>query len=671
MKKCLLAALLGALSTTPAQALDYDHLFVFGDSLSDAGAYVGRPDAGAGQRFTTDPGPVWVETLGAGFGVPVVANNPTNPNTSPNGNDYAQGGARVEDTHGIGQTPSPLSAQPITTQIQTYLSAHPRAPGNALYIVWGGANDVFAQAAAAAGGLPQDQVGANIQAAAGRLNEQIQLLAATGARTLIVPTLPDIGQTPATILTAIQTVGAGNPNLATALGAATLALRAPGTTLAEQQATKASAMATAAGLLGVPVEVLRGAAAQVGGGFTQLSDGFNRALQFELSRGTANVVTLDMTSFITEAIADPASFGFTNVTGQACNTPSSLPCTTAELAAPGAEHAFLFADSVHPTTGGQDAIAAYARSVLEAPGLISTLPQAAYSMGRGFLQGLQTQIDLTDDAPIGAWSPFAVAGYQSSDLEDGSVGAWDADSDSETIGGAYRMDANWTYGLALSRLASDTSWGDRGGFDYRGVYGTVFAHYRDPRYFADLIGSFGNGNYDNIRRHVGFGVDPSGDTDGTHFLIAANAGLTLWNDGEGLAVGPLFGLVYQNVSVNGYDEDRATGLRYSDQSIEMLNGELGLFVDYQASARLKIRGALVREQSLADDSSDLNARPVTLSSNGFTLPGVPADDGLWRIGLSAGFAISKSVSATLDYSYRDGDSLGATHVFNLGLRVSL
>ncbi len=661
----------GVLFSAPLFAADFDQLYIFGDSLTDAGAYVGRPDAGAGQRFTTDPGPTWVESLGAHFGVPVTANNPANPNTSASGNDFAQGGARVEDPQGIGQSASPLAAQPITTQVRTYFSAHPRGESDALYIVWGGANDVFAQSAAAGAGVPPDQISANLQAAAEKLNEQIQLLSQAGAGAIIVPTLPDIGQTPAAVMSAIQVVGNGNANLPTALGAATLALRAPATTPTEQQAVRDNAIATAAGVLGVPVEALAGAVAQVGGGFSQLSDGFNRALQFNLSRGTANVITLDMQGFFAEAIANPAAFGFGNVTGVACNTPSSLNCTSADLAAPGVDQSFLFADAVHPTTAGHARIMAYALSVLEAPGLISSLPQAPLSMGRGFLQGLQTQIDLAGDSRVGAWAPFAIAGFQSSDFTgDNGIGDWDVDSDTQTIGGAYRMDENWTYGLALSRLASDTSWGDRGGFDYRGVYGTVFTHYRNDDYFADLIGSFGSGSYDNVRRRTGFGVDPSGDTDGTHLLIAATGGVALWRN-DALSIGPLFGLVYQEVDVDGYAEDNATGLRYSNQSIESLNAELGVFARFRLSSRMLLNASLVREQSLSDDTGSLSVRPVNLPDNGFELPGVEADSGLWRLGLSAGFSINKDVSATLDYFYRDGDDLVATHVLNLGIRISL
>jgi len=671
VKQRVLSMCLGVLFGTPLMAADFNQLYIFGDSLTDAGAYVGRPDAGAGQRFTTDPGPVWVESLGAHFGVPVTANNPTNPNTSANGNDYAQGGARVADPQGVGQTPSPLAAQPITTQIQTYFSTHPRGEPDALYIVWGGANDVFAQSVAAGAGVPPEQISANIQTAAAKLNEQIQLLGQSGARYIVVPTLPDIGQTPASVMGVIQVVGNGNANLATALGTATLALRAPATTPAEQQAVRDNAIATAAGVLGVPTEVLAGAVAQVGGGFSQLSDGFDRALRFNLSRGTANAITLDMQGFFASAIANPAAFGFRNVTGVACNTPSSLNCTRADLAAPGADQAFLFADAVHPGTAGHASIMAYALSVLEAPGLISSLPQAPLSMGRGFLQGLQTHIDLASESRVGAWTPFVVAGLQSSDFDasDGIAG-WDADSDIQTIGGAYRMDANWTYGLALSRLASDASWGDRGGFDYRGIYATVFTHYRNDGYFADLIGSYGRGGYDNIRRHTGFGIDPSGDTDGTHLLIAATGGLALWHN-DALSIGPLFGLVYQEVDVDAYAEDSVTGLRYSNQSIESLNAELGVFARFRLNSRMSLNASLVREQSLSDATRGLSARPVNLPDNGFELPGVEADSGLWRLGLSAGFSITRDVSATLDYSYRDGDDRVATHVLNLGVRISL
>ena len=228
MRKLIILWLVILLTSSTAFA-GFDQLYIFGDSLSDSGAYEGNADAAGGQRFTTDPGLVWVENLGLIWGVPVTANNPNNLNTDPDGNNYAQGGAQVSSPIGIGSTPSPQNADPIIDQLQTYLGGHTTADSNALYIVWGGANDIFFNAQLAAAGTPPDEITSNLFTSALELKGVIQTLAQHGAQVILMPLLPDIGQSPATILTAIQTVGNGNANLDAALGAAALALAAPAT----------------------------------------------------------------------------------------------------------------------------------------------------------------------------------------------------------------------------------------------------------------------------------------------------------------------------------------------------------------------------------------------------------------------------------------------------------
>ena len=66
----LVTAALGAIAA-PAQAAQFTGVYIFGDSLSDAGYY--RPGlaallgsqaaANAVGRFTTNPGPVWSELV--------------------------------------------------------------------------------------------------------------------------------------------------------------------------------------------------------------------------------------------------------------------------------------------------------------------------------------------------------------------------------------------------------------------------------------------------------------------------------------------------------------------------------------------------------------------------------------------------------------------------------
>src|SRR3546814_4594273 len=104
----------------------------------------------------TNPGLVWSEYLAQYYGT----------DASPNGNgqsgdNYAAGGARVgvDTVGGLGPIPS------LATQMNNYLAANGgRADPDALYSVWGGANDVFAvvsdpaQAQAIIGGAVTAQV---------------------------------------------------------------------------------------------------------------------------------------------------------------------------------------------------------------------------------------------------------------------------------------------------------------------------------------------------------------------------------------------------------------------------------------------------------------------------------------------------------------------------------
>ncbi|MGZ5048181.1 MAG: hypothetical protein ACXWF0_13130, partial [Usitatibacter sp.] len=110
MKKRVLPALLlsmfaGAMApSASAQLAHFSGVYSFGDSLSDAGYYrpfllsLGIPPATVAQlgRFTTNPGPVFTESLSNFYG---VTPGPSNAN---GGNIFAQGGARVAD-------PSPLT----------------------------------------------------------------------------------------------------------------------------------------------------------------------------------------------------------------------------------------------------------------------------------------------------------------------------------------------------------------------------------------------------------------------------------------------------------------------------------------------------------------------------------------------------------------------------------
>ncbi|MFT6268045.1 MAG: phospholipase/lecithinase/hemolysin [Alphaproteobacteria bacterium] len=140
-------------------------LYVFGDSLSDSGAFthlapaVCPPEPYAGCRFSN--GPVWAELLAADLGVSADS-------AYGGGTNYAIGGQRTEQVLGF--------------QIPTFLaSTAGEADTDALYVIWAGGNDF----------LQNDPVGTYSPFdAADNIIASILTLSAAGATDFLIPNLP-------------------------------------------------------------------------------------------------------------------------------------------------------------------------------------------------------------------------------------------------------------------------------------------------------------------------------------------------------------------------------------------------------------------------------------------------------------------------------------------------
>ena len=137
----------------------FQQLVVMGDSLSDMG------NAG---RFSN--GPVWVEQLAEALNLPLKA-------SQHGGQNFAVGGARIQ-----------VGPQSLQAQLDQHLK-QARPSGRTLYIVWGGANDIFAA-------MGQPDAHSELNAAALSLKHVLAELIAYGASHLLVPNVPDVGITP-------------------------------------------------------------------------------------------------------------------------------------------------------------------------------------------------------------------------------------------------------------------------------------------------------------------------------------------------------------------------------------------------------------------------------------------------------------------------------------------
>jgi len=128
----------------------------FGDSLTDVGTYrVGGIAQVGGGKFTTNPGPVWAETIGLLFNARVTPFRQGFGGTSQivGGTGFAMGGSRVSQQPGIDCGPDPQTGActqaltiPVAQQIGDYLGANgDRFTRNQLVFVFAGANDIFFQ----------------------------------------------------------------------------------------------------------------------------------------------------------------------------------------------------------------------------------------------------------------------------------------------------------------------------------------------------------------------------------------------------------------------------------------------------------------------------------------------------------------------------------------------
>ncbi len=201
---CVLFAASAFAQTAPA----FSQIVVFGDSLSDTGNVRNRSGSKSGGavdfpshtfnydngRFTNDNGTnpssntyfgVWHEQLARTF----LGLQPATFSLS-GGLNYAFGGGTTNNgTHEETVTTTPLGNVTITIddmgkQMDDYLGSHAVDP-NALYVVWGGGNDLF-----------NDDSSTNVTATAARATGLMSRLAHAGAKYIMVPNVPPLGLIP-------------------------------------------------------------------------------------------------------------------------------------------------------------------------------------------------------------------------------------------------------------------------------------------------------------------------------------------------------------------------------------------------------------------------------------------------------------------------------------------
>lgn len=305
------AALAGGCASVQPQP---PRVIAFGDSLTDLGTFARRPGVRTAGRFTTNPGPLWVEVVAAGLGTSIAANRRAGWGAPPQGLGgfgYAEAGARVahqtarRNTEANAGPGSAGTILPVRAQVAAHLAAQGRfAPGDVV-LVWAGANDIFLHTFGAPVAAAEGE--RLMREAARDLASEVRRMVDAGAAKVVVLTIDDYGDAPAT--------------------------------------------------LGSPKRPMMSAWTRA----------FNEEVAQEVA-GMREAVIVDAGSVLREARRDPGRFGLKSGVDSACDLKKlpdeeSIFCDASTLVARDAHLTHLYADGVHPSTAGHRIIG---EKVLEA-----------------------------------------------------------------------------------------------------------------------------------------------------------------------------------------------------------------------------------------------------------------------------------------------------------------
>lgn len=363
-------------------------------------------------------------------------------------------------------------------------------------------------------------------------------------------------------------------------------------------------------------------------GLTAIAGAYNDALYGALAQNGLRVIPLDIFHLFQELAADPASFGFSNITGTACQpqiTGQSVTCHPGTYVSPDAATSYAFADGVHPSGAAHGAIAGYATSILEAPRQMAVLANSAAMTGRARAERVGARLQGATAEGSGWWM----------DLR-GDFQRYDHGSLYDGAGPALTLGMDWTrdgltYGGFIGYGAGKYDWGSRGGsFDQDETSIGGYLGWRSGNAWVNLQAGYTDVAIDTARNA---NLGPltrvhRADVDGSNVSIGLDAGFEF---GQGaLRHGPVIGVLAQRIEIDGFAESDAalsTSLAYPDQELDSLIGTAGWQLRYAANPAFVPYARLTVDREFEDHPEEAFASLQSMPGTApYAVPGVAFDD---------------------------------------------
>jgi outer membrane lipase/esterase len=464
----------------------------------------------------------------------------------------------------------------IATQVNgMFLGAGGTLGGRNVISMWGGANDLF-QALPGAGANPATAASVMTgvaTTAATNIYNSLNALTAAGGKTFLVFNLPELG---------------GSPQF--------------------------SADPSASGLS------------------TLSSQAFNSSLntrvnQLAAANTSVNYVQVDMATAFNMILANPSAYGFANVTQQCVLVTA---CVTGSDAV---RNTYLFWDGVHPTGGGQRAVAAIATQLLYTQSLTSgvgALAEGSYTNRLG---------QASDAGRRGTYKASEGEGYSYMELI-GSQASRDMNlSAQSTVGGAVAttketaldqdlkgfragvvtmLSANKTLTIGGALLAGDV---EGMGVDANANDISLDAGltWHNGKAFYGINVGAGQTLYSNYRR--GTLLKPinlsKNQVTATSYSAGFTAGHSHKSDKGSLT--PMLRVNYTTATMDGFTEiGEIAHVKFENRNVSSLNAAVELHGTHAMSDTMMIGGMIGYEGHLSQDNGDLKGKLQNNTAKAFT-----------------------------------------------------
>ena len=592
-------ALALSLTLAPSRA-EAQEFYVFGDSLSDPGNLYRL----TGNLLPASPpyfegrysnGPVWTEQFPAVAGI-----------SGSLANNYAVAGAKSGSA----------SPNDVSNQIGGYLTSHAgKADSNGLYVVFSGANDY-------SGGLSTaPSAEALIAQVVGLTSQNVQSLAAAGARQFLVPNLPNLGDTPL------------------------------------------------------------GKASGAGATLNTVTAAHNAALQGEMARLEkalgVTITLVDTNALLVDIMAHPTAYGVTNTANPCLGAPGA---PTGACPTDAAANASVFWDGQHPTQTIHTAFAQLAKGTLQTEAEATRGIAAAGYLSQTLIRSALSRLSVpAADAPVqtadsGAAtsdagtmvSPdgktavgLAIGGVFGSEDGDASLAGFDYSGWQAGLSADHRIDETFSIGAGVGYGRADADLdNDLGDVEASSWLVNLHAAARSGRVFGLAAIGASIDNYGDIDRATGNALLPtaSGDSDGHSLFLSAMGGVDVPLSGE-WTLTPQAGIDWVHSRIDGYTETGAgpLNLTVDDQTLNSVRGKAllrlaGEFADGESLFRPYID--LGVDHEFSGDTGDINAR----LASGATLNGNSSsgDDTRLLVGFGVDMKVDDALFAGLAYDGKLG-----------------